>query len=204
MSRISSADNGFKIAPLYGLITSVPSFSRAMSVSRTGDRLTSNFSANSASPKWSPGLNTSSRIASRILLTTRNVAFSVSCVLFEFLRGVDWRMVAEFPQRVLDRHWSGQANCTPFYNFACNAPLTRVESHTNIACNRYFVHAELINHGLIQISERMTSILRWSKRPGPIIGKSALAATRDTFRSSWQPSLPGRAGPGRCSLEKNK
>jgi hypothetical protein len=81
----------------------VPSFSRARSVSRTDDRLTSNFSANSASPKWSPGLKTSSRIASRILLTTRNVAFSVSCVSFEFLRGEDWHIGAEFPQQYCRR-----------------------------------------------------------------------------------------------------
>ena len=72
MSKISSPDNGLTTAPLYGLITSVPFFSSARSVSRTGERLTSNLSASSASPKWSPGLKTSSRIASRILLNTRN------------------------------------------------------------------------------------------------------------------------------------
>jgi molecular chaperone DnaK (HSP70) len=56
----------------------VPSFSKARSASRTGDWLTSNFSAKPASAKWSPGLKTSSRIASRTLLTTTVAAFSVS------------------------------------------------------------------------------------------------------------------------------
>jgi hypothetical protein len=54
-SKTSSADKGFTIAPFYGLITTVPSFSRARSASRAGDRLTSNVSANSTSPRRSPG-----------------------------------------------------------------------------------------------------------------------------------------------------
>jgi hypothetical protein len=58
----------------------VPSLSRARSASRTGWRLTSNFSANSTSTKRSPGWKTSSRIASRILLTKKNGTFSLSSV----------------------------------------------------------------------------------------------------------------------------
>src|SRR5215469_5560836 len=68
----------------------VPSFSRASSASRTGDRLTSNFCASSTSAKWSPGRNTSSRIASRILLITKTGTFPVSWVSFLVARG--WRI----------------------------------------------------------------------------------------------------------------
>src|SRR5215831_20060576 len=96
MSKTSAADKGLTIAPLYGLIMTVPSFSRARSASRTGDRLTSNFSAKSASAKWSPGLKTSSRIASRILLTTRVGTFSVSGLSFAFLRVEGLDIDAEF------------------------------------------------------------------------------------------------------------
>jgi hypothetical protein len=43
MSLISSPEIGLTIAPLYGLIATVPSFSRARSASRTGERLTSDL-----------------------------------------------------------------------------------------------------------------------------------------------------------------
>jgi hypothetical protein len=56
VSRTTAAAKGFTIEPLCGLVIVVPSFSRARSASRTGDRLTSNFCAKSTSAKWSPGL----------------------------------------------------------------------------------------------------------------------------------------------------
>jgi hypothetical protein len=65
----------FHDRPLYRLMVTVPSFSRASSASRTGWRLISNLSAKSTSTKRSSGLKTSSRIAPRILLTTRRGAF---------------------------------------------------------------------------------------------------------------------------------
>jgi hypothetical protein len=64
--------------------------------SRIGDRLTSNLSTNSASVRRSPGLKTSSRIASRTLLITRKGAFSVSWVSLAFLGAKGWRIGVEF------------------------------------------------------------------------------------------------------------
>jgi hypothetical protein len=58
ISKASSEESGLIIAPLNGLIMTVPSFSSARSASRIGDRLTSNFSTNSASVRRSPGLKT--------------------------------------------------------------------------------------------------------------------------------------------------
>jgi hypothetical protein len=63
-----------------------------------------------------------------------------------------------------------------------------------------------VKHGdnLDQTLERRTSILRLSKRPGPIIDRSAVATPRATCRSRWQLSLPERAGAHACSLQRKK
>src|SRR6516165_11732884 len=101
----------------------VPSFSSASSASRTGDRLTWNLVARSSSGSQSPGLKTSSRIASRIFLITTVGVFSISLVSL-FLFWVDnWRIGKAFPFQSPAATPRESRGLYAIFAYACMAPL---------------------------------------------------------------------------------